>query len=233
MLEAIDGKFMEIGHDDLEWPRLESWPLALPKEESGPRSPVQHGASANLADAESDSESERTLRTYWEAVRAKYAANGFVTGLVPDLGSLPSDWAVVSISVTDDRNTMFVSRHQKGHEPIVFCLPLDRQGRREGDDDLFTFDAAVAELADIIRSSDEGARAAKSVEGPDGKAAWWANRKALDKRMEELLSNLEFCWLGAFKVSCCTTRCWIVDLKRSDNLASPQYSNAGSSERVP
>jgi separase len=110
---------------------------------------------------------------------------------------------VISINVTEDHNTMFISRHQRNHQPLVFCLPLDRQGRREGEDeaDLFTFDTAAHEMEDIIRSSNESARNAKSVETREQKVAWWEERYGLDKRMEEMLLNMEFVWLGPFKVS--------------------------------
>lgn len=114
---------------------------------------------------------------------------------------MPPDWSVVTINVTDDQSTLFISRHRQGSEPLVFCLPLDRQGRRDGDDETFTFLNAKEELEEIISMSNDGAKNAKGVEGKEGRAAWWAERRDLDKRMEELLSNIEFCWLGAFKVS--------------------------------
>lgn len=201
LLEAIAGKFSEIDHNDLKWPSLESRISTPARRNSGAGSPLPGRSVAMLGNIGSDSDDEPSLRTYWDTVKAKHASGDCISGELPNLDILPSEWAVVSISVTDDRNTMLVSRHQKDHDPLVFCLPLDRQGRRDGEEDLFTFDAAVTELGDIISSSDEAARAATSVQGSEGKAAWWANRKALDKRMEELLSNLEFCWLGAFKVS--------------------------------
>ena len=64
---------------------------------------------------------------------------------------------------------------------------------------------AVGELREIIRQSDQGTREAANVNKDDRKerAAWWANRSALDKRLKELLENIEFCWLGAFKVRPC------------------------------
>jgi len=201
LLEAIDGKFTEIDHNDLNWPSLEPRSLTQVTNADNSHSPSKERLGKCLGSADSDSDDKQSLQAYWETVKLKHATSGYITGDIADLDGLPANWAVVSISVTDDHNTMFISRHQKGHEAIVFCIPLDRQGRREGEEDLFTFDAGVAELSDIIRSSDEAARAAKTVQGQEGKAAWWAGRKALDKRMEEMLSNLEFCWLGAFKVS--------------------------------
>ena len=98
---------------------------------------------------------------------------------------------------------MFISRHQADHEPIVFCLPLDRQGKREGEaeDEVFNFNMAVKQLQDIIDESNETARNAKHVATREGRETWWAKRFELDKRMKELVETMEFCWLGAFKVS--------------------------------
>ena len=66
----------------------------------------------------------------------------------------------------------------------------------------FTYEDATKELKDILQASDEGTRQAINVRSDDkeAKAAWWSERKKLDLRMKELLDNIEFCWLGAFKV---------------------------------
>ena len=200
LLEAIDGKFVDTGRDDIKWPSIGPRSTQLvPRAMT--QSPTPQRTAAPSGNTVPDHEHECPLRAFWESVKAKHACHTPLPDYNPKLDDLPSDWAVVSFNVTDDRNTMFISRHQKGHEPIVFCMPLDRQGRREGEDDLFTFDIARNELSDILLRSDEASRVSKHVEGAEAKIAWWANRKALDKRLEELLANLEFCWLGAFKVS--------------------------------
>jgi separase len=120
----------------------------------------------------------------------------------PDLSSMPDDWCAISINVTEDQRTMFISRSQRGRQPVIFTLPLDRQGKREEEDECFTLDAALTELRQIISQSDTSARTAKDVDRTDkaAKERWWADRKALDRRLQELLENIEFCWLGAFKV---------------------------------
>ncbi|WVN89000.1 uncharacterized protein L203_104216 [Cryptococcus depauperatus CBS 7841] len=183
-LQAIECKFFDITDEDSKWPILESSAQSIL---------TQGDLSEDLTDHDGK------LRSYWNMIKTKYADHNFFSVEDTSLDDLPSNWAVISINVSDDRNTMFISRHQKGHEPIVFCLPLDRQGKREGDDDIWTFDAAVEELETIIKASNEGARKAKSITTQEGKAEWWAERRALDKRMEELCFNLEFVWLGAFK----------------------------------
>ena len=55
----------------------------------------------------------------------------------------------------------------------MFCVPL--KGRREPDEDEhLTFDDAVKELAEIIRSSDQGTRNAVNVrnDDPQARVAW-------------------------------------------------------------
>jgi separase len=155
------------------------------------------------AEAEEDVTTDAALVTFWEDVRTRHQARSFLSPDGPsyDLSVLPKTWAIISISVTEDRNTMFISRHQNGHDPLVFCLPLDRQSKREGEEeDVFTFDAGIIELKEIIRLSEECSAAGAGVNTTEGKAAWWATKRALDERLKQMIDNVEFCWLGAFKV---------------------------------
>lgn len=172
LLSAIDSKYADPEADDMDWPTLD-----IPTSEP--------------CDA---------LQAYWEDVRAKHADLDLV-GSDYDLSVLPTNWAVVSITVTDDRNTMLVTRHQNGHEPIVFCIPLDRQGRREGEEEseLFSFDAGVAEMRAIIQGNDASIKSIKERVSMDDRKAWWKERHELDTRLSNLLATIEFCWLGAFK----------------------------------
>lgn len=118
---------------------------------------------------------------------------------LPDLSSAPEHWVVIHINISEDSQTLFITRHQRDRDPLIFCLPIDRQGKREDEDETFSFADAVDELRSIIRDSDDSARTAKDISARNDKVEWWARRKALDKRLEELLGNIEFVWLGAFK----------------------------------
>lgn len=149
------------------------------------------------------------LKTYWEAVRARYKARLLnPTALSTNTIDLPSNWTVIHINITGDKSTLFVSRQQgggNGVEPLIFCVPL--RGRRDngsgGDEEgHLTFDDALEEFKDIVRLSDASTRAAVNVknDNPAGRASWWKERGALDTRLRELLENVEFCWLGGFKV---------------------------------
>jgi separase len=125
-----------------------------------------------------------------------------------EIATLPNNWTVVNISVTPDKSTLFCCRREGGDDssqPLIFCIPL--KGRREqagGDDeeDHLTFDGALSELQDIIQSSNESTKAAIHVKSDDENARsnWWEQRGRLDVRMRELLENIDYCWLGAFKV---------------------------------
>jgi separase len=200
MLEAIQNKFPDFQTvDDLQWP------LMTPNGSPLPRSKNRTHARLELMDTDDESTPEDTpLKSYWEAVRTKYKNQIFDAANLSKSRAdlLPANWTVVNISVTEDKSTMFITRQRAKAEPLMFCLPL--KGRRENDEDEhLTFDDALSELADIIKMSDEGIQRADSVtnSNPQARAEWWAERGALDKRMQELVENIEFCWLGAFKAS--------------------------------
>ena len=100
-------------------------------------------------------------------------------------------------------------------ETLIFCIPL--KGRREPDSEeegeeteplpvaeggQMGYKEVIWELNEVIRLSDEGTRGAVNVDKTDkhARAQWWKERSDLDKRLKTLLENVEFCWLGAFKV---------------------------------
>jgi separase len=174
LVPAINSKFTKAA-DDLDWPRLER----------------------DIVEVEIDA---TPTSAYWKSIAEKHNAADLLDAQY-DLASLPRTWAVVSITVTDDRNTMLVSRHQNGFDPMVFCIPLDRQGRREGEEEseLFTFDAGINEMRAIMDGNDESIKSIGACKTMDDRKAWWKERHALDGRLGELLATIEFCWLGAFK----------------------------------
>lgn len=187
MITAIESKYIDGPLDDLTWPPITSV--------------TDQPISDDSVEAEID------LRSTWNSISTRLQSSSISSPI--DLSPLPPHWAVISISVAGDHSTIFLSRHQKDHPPIVLCLPLDRQGKREGEDNPLPFAYALEELKDITDSSDAQARNAKYIETREGKAEWWAMRHELDKRMGELLSRMEENWLGAFKVSQWTGKCWI------------------------
>jgi separase len=211
MLDTIQSKFFDPETcDDIQWPLMSADGHPLPRSRSRatrarPRFVGRAFADSDGEDDEPD-ESETSLKRYWENVRTRYSADSFVHSKLTSSKTdprLPAHWTVVNIGVTEDGSILFVTRQHAGQEPLIFCVPLKE--RRESSDDAeprLTFHDAISELQDIIKSSDEGTRQAVNVRNDDNdaKAAWWAARRDLDRRLKELLDNIEFCWLGGFKV---------------------------------
>ncbi|KAG1823730.1 peptidase family C50-domain-containing protein [Suillus subaureus] len=202
MLEAIQHKFPSVQFDDLEWPLMTPSGSPLPRKSP---SQIWRLKTSNTEEAsDDDDDSNASMTAYWDSIRETYAEQTSDTSLLSTttMSQFPSHWTIVHISLTPDKSTLFISRQNVSSEPLMFCVPL--KGRRESDEDEhLTFDDAVKELAEIIRLSDQGTRNAVNVrnDDPRARAAWWAERNTLDKRMQELLENIEFCWLGAFKPS--------------------------------
>ncbi|KAG0699186.1 peptidase family C50-domain-containing protein [Suillus ampliporus] len=201
MLEAIQYKFPRMQNDDLEWPLMTPSGSPLPRKRP---SNVQRLGSSNTeaVSHDDDDSSNAGMKTYWDSIRKTYAEQASDASLLTTttMSQFPPHWTVVHISLTPDKSTLFISRQNASSEPLMFCVPL--KGRRESDEhEHLTFDDAVRELAEIIRLSDQGTRNAVNVrnDDPQARATWWADRNTLDKRMQELLENIEFCWLGAFK----------------------------------
>ncbi|TDL24888.1 hypothetical protein BD410DRAFT_766456 [Rickenella mellea] len=201
MIETIPRKFEHMQRqDDMAWPVMstDGSPIVVTQPSRNPR----FDDSMEIDEDDSSISGDAATRTYWEFILQKYQAQNFdVSSLtISETDQLPHNWVVVSIGVTEDKSTLLVSRQRPRHEPQIFCVPL--KGRRDSDEDgQLTFDDALKELKDIIRASDDGTRRAVDINADDkeGKTAWWAERKLLDQRLKELLENIEFCWLGAFK----------------------------------
>lgn len=194
-------------HDDLEWPILDTTGAPVVRKPSPQPSNIFSGDSSGSDLSGDDDNDDSTLKQYWNSLRRKYLtqAAGAENGEFPCTETLPAQWTVVHISVTDDRNTLLISRQRGGENvsPLVFSIPL--KGRREVDEDEehLTFDDALEQFAEIIRQSDASAKAAADVPRDDreARANWWKTRAALDTQLRELLGNIEFCWLGVFKVT--------------------------------
>lgn len=142
------------------------------------------------------------MQQYWQFLKNKYSNASFDSAIAQQINILPSHWTVVTINVTDDKTALIVSRQRPHHPPVIFCLPLDRRGREADEEEKFDYDDAIDELTSIIETSDRITHEGVNIEGNKGAISeWWSERTALDQRMRELLDNIEFCWLGVFKVS--------------------------------
>ncbi|RDW61839.1 C50 family peptidase [Aspergillus mulundensis] len=111
---------------------------------------------------------------------------------------LPENWNVLSLSLSADQTEFVVSRLHQGRSPFLLRLPL-RRGNSEDEEEQFTFEDGRDEMKELIRLANESAHAAKLQVDRQMKKEWWKNREALDRRMENLLQNIENVWFGGFR----------------------------------
>lgn len=208
MLEAIQQKIGNLRTDDIEWPRINLEGVPLPPSSTSPQRMKFSNSDTDLGSDDEEADATHASRSYWASVRARYESLPDPDSLAkPKTTSLPPNWTVVHITITEDKNTLLVSRQECGTtnpDPVLFCVPL--KGRRDGgagDEEHLTFEDAINEFEEIIRLSDQGTKNAINIKSDDQEARsnWWKQRNSLDERMKDLLENIEFCWLGAFKVS--------------------------------
>ncbi|PPQ80273.1 hypothetical protein CVT24_006605 [Panaeolus cyanescens] len=205
MIETIDRKFPEKQClDDMQWPLLSADGDAIPRSAITPNAKFR---MRSLSDSEEEDEEMKedsnSLSDYWQTIRMKYQNQCLDLDSLStsETASLPSNWTVISINVTEDKSTLFVSRQEGGSDenPLIFCVPLN--GRRDQEDeDHLSFDAAKAEMIAIIEASDACIKNAGNVkDNQEATRGWWKERTDLDSRIRQLLESMEYCWLGGFK----------------------------------
>ncbi|QSZ30581.1 hypothetical protein DSL72_000137 [Monilinia vaccinii-corymbosi] len=111
---------------------------------------------------------------------------------------LPKTWTALSISLSENRQELSITKLQAGHGPFVLRLPLGRNNSMDVDEEVFGFEQGKCELLDIIDLAKANSQSGPSRTGRDAKLAWWAEREELDSRLKNLLENVEKVWLGGF-----------------------------------
>ncbi|RMY47784.1 hypothetical protein D0865_08464 [Hortaea werneckii] len=114
---------------------------------------------------------------------------------------LPKPWTCVSMSLNHDCSELYVARYRAGQSPLIVRLPFSRRSPEDDDDDEEEFDyhRGKAELQDIIEAANYTCHNTSGGEAKAAKRNWWSEREALDKRLHELLINMENIWFGGFK----------------------------------
>ncbi|WQF75667.1 Putative peptidase C50, separase, tetratricopeptide-like helical domain superfamily [Colletotrichum destructivum] len=112
---------------------------------------------------------------------------------------IPEAWSVLSISLSDNRKDLCITKLRAGQTPFVLRLPLERVASRDGEDELFDFQHGYGELMDIVKATNASCHNSGDYTGKGAKSAWWAQRENLDNRFKDLLDNVEQVWLGGFK----------------------------------
>ncbi|KAI5459927.1 peptidase family C50-domain-containing protein [Mariannaea sp. PMI_226] len=113
---------------------------------------------------------------------------------------VPHNWSVISISLSDNRHDLCITKFQAGHSPFILRLPLERANSRDADSEVFNFEHGREEMMEIIQLANETSHSAsRDFSAKGARTAWWAEREALDERLKILLETIEATWLGGFK----------------------------------
>lgn len=113
--------------------------------------------------------------------------------------TIPKSWSVISMSLGDNGHDLCISKLQAEHSPFILRLPLGRANSRDANSDVFSFEHGREELLDIVRLANETSHSARDFAAKGERSAWWAERKALDARLRDLLEAMEATWLGGFR----------------------------------
>lgn len=111
---------------------------------------------------------------------------------------IPKNWTAISISLSESRTELSITKLQAGHSPFVLRLPLGRNNSIDADEEVFGFEQGHSELLEVLRLANESSHDARDLTGREAKTAWWEEREALDARLRDLLENIEKVWLGGF-----------------------------------
>ena len=112
---------------------------------------------------------------------------------------IPTSWSVISLSLSESRDEIRVSKIRSGQTPFILNLPLNRHNSRDVDEDIFGFDQAKTELQDIIALANYSTHDAQDMSRKGARSEWWEARAALDARLKDLLANVENIWFGGFR----------------------------------
>ena len=111
---------------------------------------------------------------------------------------IPQNWNVVSMTLSQERDEILISKLRSGQTPFILRLPLNRHNSSDQDEN-FGYDQGKAELQDIITLANVSTHSAKDFSRKGAKTEWWEGRATLDARLKDLLTNMEAIWLGGFK----------------------------------
>ncbi len=113
---------------------------------------------------------------------------------------LPRNWSVISIDICPYTGDLLLSKYNSKTTPFIIRLPTNRQ-MTEDNDESFSFSDGLKELYKIIEESDETARRPKNgdIKTKEDRKLWWNDRYELDNKLQKLLHDAEYCWLGGFR----------------------------------
>jgi separase len=115
------------------------------------------------------------------------------------INTIPKPWTAVSLALDDSCTSLYVARYRADQTPFIVRLPFSRHQDEELGDEAFDYAAGKEELQDIIQLSNTSCHNNGDLSAKGAKSNWWSEREALDRRLQELLINMEDMWFGGFK----------------------------------
>ncbi|KAK3048546.1 separin protein [Extremus antarcticus] len=112
---------------------------------------------------------------------------------------IPPSWTVVSMCLSEDCKELYVARYRSKQTPIVVKLPFSRHKPDGEEDEAFDFHQGRSELREIVDLSNYTCHNPGKLDTKGAKSKWWSERESLDRRLHELLINMEDIWFGGFK----------------------------------
>ena len=117
------------------------------------------------------------------------------------INPLPTPWTALSLSLDSAATSLYVARYRAHQAPFIVRLPFSRHQDEDLGNEAFDYAAGKEELVDIIQASNTSCHnnGKTDLSAKGAKSAWWSEREALDRRLQELLINMEDMWFGGFK----------------------------------
>ena len=115
------------------------------------------------------------------------------------INKLPKPWTAVSLALDESCTSLYIARYRTDQTPLVVRLPFSRHQDEELGNETFDYVTGKEELQDIIQLSNTSCHTNGDLSAKGAKSKWWNEREALDRRLQELLINMEDMWFGGFK----------------------------------
>ena len=109
---------------------------------------------------------------------------------------IPKPWTVLSITLSESRDEIWVSKIRACQSPFILRLPFNRENTPDSDDEAFGFDLGKSEMLEIINHANTSAHTAADMSRKGAKTEWWDARATLDTRLKDLMTNIESIWFG-------------------------------------
>ncbi|KAK4508314.1 hypothetical protein PRZ48_002052 [Zasmidium cellare] len=137
----------------------------------------------------------------WPGTEVQQPINAVTAKLFRDqyVDLLPRSWTTVSMTLNERCDELYITRYRSSQSPLIIRLPFSRQRSDEADEEVFDFEMGKDELKEIIELSNYSCHNSLDTKAKGAKTNWWNEREALDRRLQELLINMENIWLGGFK----------------------------------